>query len=201
MAGGTNCKLASSMWVIPVHRSLPKICHFNIAVLTERTWWHHPSCQKLVSSSQTHYAYAVQYVCRCPSVWIGPREDESVSVMRLEKKSSIHNLNVFAMQCIMRNAVLGPYFSVFFPSNLCQQVLPFWRLMSRMCSSVCETFSYSALMCWAWRVAKAIELVGKGLKRSSQHSFICIMSEGAPFPTNRISSPLAITNHCFLSRL
>lgn len=43
--------------------------------------------------SQTHYAYTVcvPIGCQVRLFSIGPREDESVSVMRLEKKSSIHN--------------------------------------------------------------------------------------------------------------
>lgn len=94
-----------------------------------------------------------------PSVLIGPREDESVLVMRLEKKSSIHNLTKRVCNA-MQHGKCSP--CPFFPST----ALLSGRLMSPMCS--CETFSYSALMCWGRRFAKAIERVGKVLKRSTQ---------------------------------
>lgn len=73
----------------------------------------------------------IQYVCRCPPVWIGPHEDESVSVMRLEKKSSIHNLNVFAMH----HGKSSPVFFLIYVNKS----LHFGRLMSLVCSPVCET--------------------------------------------------------------
>lgn len=56
-----------------------------------------------------------------PSVLIGPREDESVSVMRLEKKSSIHNLT----ECVcnaMQHGKCSPCSFVFFLKNFQKKI-------------------------------------------------------------------------------
>lgn len=177
------------------------MCQLNIALLTERTWWHHPFCQYFGPFSQSHYMHIQYSMCankmslcmdwspwrwKCLSHEVRKEEQHSqpkcICNASWEMQSFVH---IFLFCFLI-------YVNKPFPSG---------RLMSLVCSSVCETFSNSALMCWAWRVAKAIELEGKGLKSSAQHSFICIMSDGAPFPTNRISLPLAITNCCFLSKL
>ncbi len=64
-----------------------------------------------------------------PSVLIGPREDESVSVMRLEKKSSIHNLT----ECVcnaMQHGKCSPcsFFSFFNFFNKSIYGPPVWEV-------------------------------------------------------------------------
>ncbi len=96
-----------------VHQSMPLKL-----LLTERKGCHRcfPSAniRSFLSNSVCIYSMCANRMLS-PSVLIGPREDESVSVMRLEKKSSIHNLT----ECVcdaMQHGKCSPcsFFSFFY---------------------------------------------------------------------------------------
>lgn len=123
--------VSTRLYSISVHRSLPKICQLSIAFLTERNddiiLPVNNYSRSFLSNSLCIYS-TVCVPMRCPS---GPREDESVSVMRLENKSSIHNLT----KCICNASwdMQSIFFSFFFLSFF--NSLRSGRLMSLTCSS------------------------------------------------------------------